>query len=304
MKKKIISMAMCILMVLSLMACGEQNKDESVNASNTDEIINTEVETETDTDKSEVNPADVTDNVPKQDVDLNLTEYQYSFEDRTIELTGTPVLNESDFEDLYEIVTFTDSVDLYIDADIYIGYTKPNISVSLMSKCGDWYMVSVGDKVRYAKVDEVDALKEAKKQEEDFVPVKPPTPDSAPTSENTSTVSPATTTPETQQTDVASTDDSAEVVQAGDKYTPEEAISVYRGLMEAGGITWDPSLKGVTSWGTGWIYLDKGQPEWAASTDLESFAMGDSGGRSWTKYYLEVTGSDDECVYITEWHSN
>ena len=88
-----------------------------------------------------------------------------------------------------------------------------------------------------------------------------------------------------------------------DKYTPDEAIAVYRSLMEAGGITWDPSLKGVTSWGTGWIYLDKGMPEWTASTDLESFAMGDSGGHSWTKYYLEVTGSDENAVYITAWHA-
>ena len=94
------------------------------------------------------------------------------------------------------------------------------------------------------------------------------------------------------------------VSSESNKYTPEEAISVYRSLMEAGGITWDPSIKDVTSWGTGWIYLDKGYPEWCASTDLESFAMGDSGGRSWTKYYLEVTGSDEDAVYITEWSSN
>ena len=88
------------------------------------------------------------------------------------------------------------------------------------------------------------------------------------------------------------------------KYTPEEAIAVYRSAMEAGGMTWDPSIKDVTSWGTGWIYLEKGQPEWCASTNLESAAMGDSAGRSWTKYYLEVTGSDENAVYVTEWTSN
>ena len=74
--------------------------------------------------------------------------------------------------------------------------------------------------------------------------------------------------------------------------------------MEAGGMTWDPSLKDVTSWGKGWIYLEKGQPEWLAETNLKSAAMGDSAGRSWTKYYLEVTGSDENAVYITEWTSN
>lgn len=87
------------------------------------------------------------------------------------------------------------------------------------------------------------------------------------------------------------------------KYTPEEAIAVYRSAMEAGGIAWNPALKGVTSWGTGWIYLEKGQPEWCASTDLESFAMGDSAGNPWTEYYLEVTSSDESAVYITAWHN-
>ncbi len=108
-----------------------------------------------------------------------------------------------------------------------------------------------------------------------------------------------------------------------DKYTPDEAMAVYRSLMEAGGITWDPSLKGNwnetigqypiedwylhmdgyngCSWGTGFFYLDKGYAEWAAGTDLESFAIGNSGGNSWTKYYFEVTGFDDECVYFTMW---
>lgn len=110
----------------------------------------------------------------------------------------------------------------------------------------------------------------------------------------------------------------------GDRYTPEEAIAIYRSLMEAGGMTWDPSLKGNwdetiglypiedwyhhmenyngSSWGTGFIFLDKGMPEWAAGTDLESCAIGDSVGHPWTSYYLEVTGYDAECVYITAWH--
>ena len=86
------------------------------------------------------------------------------------------------------------------------------------------------------------------------------------------------------------------------KYTPEEAIAVYRSLVEAGGMTWNPALKGVTSWGTGWIYLEKGQPEWCAATNLESFAMGDTTGNPCTEYYLEVTDSDENAVYITEWH--
>lgn len=37
--------------------------------------------------------------------------------------------------------------------------------------------------------------------------------------------------------------------------------------------------------------------------DLESSAMGDSGGDPWTYYYLELTGSDENAVYITAWYS-
>lgn len=168
-----------------------------------------------------------------------------------------------------------------------------------------WYYIDVSGMPRFVKASDVEANAFAGTKQEYLESIAPPTSDSTPNSETTTIAPPPVSNKlETQQTDSASTDNSAEVTQTSDKYTPEEAISVYRGLMEAGGITWDPSLKGVTSWGTGWIYLDKGQPEWAAQTDIESFAMGDSVGNPWTKYYLEVTGSDDEAVYITEWTSN
>ena len=74
-----------------------------------------------------------------------------------------------------------------------------------------------------------------------------------------------------------------------------------RAEMEAGGMSWNPSIKDVVSWGTGFLYLDKGYAEWAAETNLESAAIGGHGGNSWTEYYLEVTGSDEECVYYTIW---
>ena len=93
----------------------------------------------------------------------------------------------------------------------------------------------------------------------------------------------------------------AETPVESNQYTPEQAITDYRAIMEGGGIAWDPSLKGVTSWGTGFFYLDRDYIQWAGETDLESFAIGSHGGDSWTCYYLEVTGSDDECVYFTAW---
>lgn len=89
---------------------------------------------------------------------------------------------------------------------------------------------------------------------------------------------------------------------ANTKYTPEEAIAVYRAIIESNGISWNPMLKNGGSWGTGWIYLDKGYPEWAGNSAVESYKMGDGDGVPWDKYYLEVTGSDENCVYYTGWH--
>ena len=93
------------------------------------------------------------------------------------------------------------------------------------------------------------------------------------------------------------------VVVENTKYTPEEAVAVYRSIMEANGIIWDPSIKSFASWGTGWIYLEKGQPEWAGNSSVSAFREG--GGDAthpWTRYYLEVTGSDANAVYITAWN--
>lgn len=128
--------------------------------------------------------------------------------------------------------------------------------------------------------------------------IEPPAVEEVPEEKSVQSVS------KTPVVETPSVEESTDTIQESSKYTPDEAVAVYRGIMEAGGMIWNPGLKDVTSWGTGWIYLEKGQPEWCAETNLESAAMGDSAGNSWTEYYLEVTGSDENAVYITEWTSN
>ena len=88
------------------------------------------------------------------------------------------------------------------------------------------------------------------------------------------------------------------------KYTPEEAIAYYRSQVEAQGMQWDPSIKDVVSWGTGWIPLSKDElnSDYIAN-DMASYNMGDSVGNPYTRYYIEVTGSDENYVYVTEWNS-
>lgn len=86
------------------------------------------------------------------------------------------------------------------------------------------------------------------------------------------------------------------------KYTPEEAIAYYRSQVEAQGMQWDPSIKDEASWGSGWLPLSKDE----LNADYISNAMagynyGDGTGNPKRLYYIEVTGSDENYVYVTEW---
>ncbi len=240
--------------------------------------------------------------VEKTDDELDLKQFFYSYEDRTMDKVGEQVFHTDWFEYLPEIFVTTGNVDLYNINGIRIGYTLKNVEIDPFGEYNGWYYFYLDNEKRFARVEDVSAnsivkevidytQEETNEHEEstvktekpnDSVPVEPPVVDNPNTSVEPEPVEqPATS----------------------DKYTPEEAVAVYRSLMEAGGITWNPALKDVSSWGTGWIYLDKGQPEWAAETSLESYSIGGHGGNSWTQFYFEVTGSDEECVYVTEWHN-
>lgn len=110
---------------------------------------------------------------------------------------------------------------------------------------------------------------------------------------------------------------------AGEEYTIEELVAIYRYIIEANGIIWDPSLKGNWSetigqhdifewykydadynggsWGTG--FLDPGDIERCAYSDLESFAFDDGTGHKTTRYYFEVLGWDEDMgmIEIVAW---
>lgn len=194
--------------------------------------------------------------------------------------------------------TLTKSVDIYYTDGTLAGYTKENVPVYVVSSGDEWSFCSFDTNGFLIKKDELmDAVLIEEEKTDDFVEPEPQEiiHFDATVKSDKKTIVPNEAVEEATVENPVSTENS--------KYTPEEAISVYRSLVEAGGMIWNPGLKGVTSWGTGWIYLDKGQPEWCASTNLESFAMGDTAGNPCTEYYLEVTSSDENAVYITEWHN-
>ncbi len=304
-----------VIMIIMVMAGCGKDTSTSINVSNTESSVETENIISESPENTKTEEVTKREDTPEGEINseksaLNLKEYENVFEDRDIDESGDIAIFLSNFK-AAEVNTYylTDSVDLYIDNGKCIGYTKPEVEISVISEDDEWYLINVDGNDRYAKIADVKAVG-FPGTEKDYVNSQQESSEEIESAE-VAVQAAETSQPASNDTDSAVSETSKQeavpetpTVAESDKYTPEEAIAVYRSAMEAGGITWDPSLKGVTSWGTGWIYLEKGQPEWCASTDLESFAMGDSAGRSWTKYYLEVTGSDDECVYITAWHSN
>lgn len=313
MKKKFWAVLMTVTMVM-VGGCGNQIE---TNENTKDAIVNSDVNTveanemeSTEEDTTEVVSTDVNaiqefDPVitEKDDSELHLKNYHDYLEDKTL-CTDEDVFSNGAFESVEDVYfQTTKKVPMYASNGVRTGYIDEDVGFSVIATCGDWcyFYIGMDNAKRYARLseieensmtlEEIDAMRaeaevqakvdaEAEKQQTQTKPVEDTSLQNTP---------PAT---EPVETPIES-----------NQYTPEEAISIYRSIMEGGGITWDPSLKGVSSWGTGFFYLDKGYPEWAGESSLESFAMGDSVGNPWTRYYLEVTDSDDECVYFTSWHN-
>ncbi len=311
--KKILAVLMAVTMVM-VGGCGNQtetNNDtkgviaetnteiaEADDTETTEKDVAAEVSTDVNT-TQEFSPA-ITE---KDDSELHLKNYHDYLEDKTL-CTDEDVFSNGAFESVEDVYfQTTKKVPMYASNGVRTGYIDEDVGFSVIATCGDWcyFYIGMDNAKRYARLseieensmtlEEIDAMRaeaevqakvdaEAEKQQTQTKPV-----------EDTSLQN---TPPATEP---------VEIPVESNKYTPEEAISIYRSIMEGGGITWDPSLKGVSSWGTGFFYLDKGYPEWAGESSLESFAMGDSVGNPWTRYYLEVTDSDDECVYFTSWNN-
>lgn len=309
MKKNLLVVMIIMVMVMVMAGCG---KDTSAAISNTEPSMKAEAAISESLETTDTEATNKDEEMPKGEIDsgkdaLNLKEYEYVFEDRDIDKNGEIVIHYESFNPS-DIVSYylKESVDLYIDNGKCIGYTKPDVEISVISENEDWYLINVDGNDRYAKIDDVKAVgfpgtrKEYLDSQQETAKEIESTDIAAQANETSQSVASDTESPapETPKQDTVS---EAPAPVQSNKYTPEEAIAVYRSAMEAGGMTWDPSLKNGGSWGTGWIYLEKGQPEWCAATNLESAAIGNHGGNSWTRYYLEVTSSDETAVYITEW---
>lgn len=213
------------------------------------------------------------------------------------------------FEKYSEFYYLPESVNLYGADGYLVGYTKPNIEVQTQSKSDDWYFIYVGDYSRLVKAEDFEkvAFKGTKEDYENRNKITNTTEETTSTSKQETSVetetetNPVAVTPEPMEETPVQNEPVEEQVVVSDKYTPEEAIAAIRSHHESNGMIWDPSIKEGASWGTGWFSLDKNALAEEIQLDFAGYQYGDGCGNSTTHYYMEVTGSDENYVYITGW---
>lgn len=213
----------------------------------------------------------------------------------------------------YELVK---SVGIYNTDNTLAGYTKENFQIQVIVSNDEWSYCYFGDEADGYLVKTEDLMDAISDEDKEMLLVASATPTPAPTPSPSPTKVPETPKVETPKVEstptvsepvvdipvVAQPVEEQPVVVESNKYTPEEVIAIYRSVMESNGITWDPSIKEFASWGSGYFYLEKGWIDANAYSNVEAFQFARGTGKPWTLYYLEVTGSDEDCVYITEWH--
>ena len=294
--KKIMILMSVMLSAFWLMGCG--NDVES--AGNTESVIE-EAETN-DSQTIEMDSKEQSAEKEAEDSSSETTEdYNYIesedlyFIDKIDIGDGTQVADFSTMEIFSTHYVIPESIDIYSYFGTYAGYTKPDIEIRSFRRNDEWIRISFLGESFLVKTEDFDKVAQIVDE------VKP---ENIENDMDDSGNQDFTVTPGTPEMNAgASSPIQNETQETGsNSYTAEDAIATYRSIFEANGITFDPSLKEYASWGTGFLPLDKGQVEALANSSVESYAMGDSVGNSWTKYYLEVTGSDEDYVYFTEYH--
>lgn len=298
MKKKILSIFIMIGLAASFAACGSDGKETETASTEVvqKDALEEAAEEPVASGNRESEEKSKEETVSDIKGEVEYTEQRDIFVVKQIDTGDGSEIDLSKQETISGPFVFTESIDIYSYFFTYAGYTKPDIEVHSVGKIGDWIFVPFAQSAFLVKTEDFDRVAVLKDKGGENEEVQEVAEISEVISEKSTVDEPEAKAPAEETPE----EESPTPVESN-KYTPEEAIAVYRSAMEAGGMTWDPSLKNGGSWGTGWIYLEKGQPEWCASTNLESAAIGNHGGDSWTRYYLEVTSSDENAVYITEW---
>ena len=306
--KKIAALILMICLSTSMTGCGGADTDKAVENAMSTEVQDSESIGDT-----------------EESTEPEYTKYASYYLLDGVEETGKEY-DMNSMEPDSHTYTLTKSVDIYYINEQKCGYTKENIDIKVIASNDDYCYVNLDHKYFLIKTKDV--------EDASYIEETETTEESTPSKVENNNSSNDTSTNETTKKDTSSSKkdtsnnsnnnnssntskeeqptNSQPVVEeqpkeepaTSDKYTPEEAVAYYRSQIEAQGMQWDPSIKEGASWGTGWIPLSKDElnADYIAN-DMAGYKYGNGDGNWTPNYYLEVTGSDSDNVYVTIWNN-
>ena len=296
--RKLLTLIMILCVSMSMLGCGNTKENDKINSTENTESISKEV--------IETEQVESTENS-----EPTYTEYDTYFLQDGVEPSET-TYDMNLLKPDGHTYTLTKSVNLYYTNEKLCGYTKENIDIKVVTSDDNWSYVTFDKNSFLLKTSDINDAKYVEETEEATTKntsTKKETSSSKSESSNTNTNtnnnSTSNTTNEAQPTNSEPKVEETQPQEqptTSDKYTPEEAIAYYRSQVEAQGMKWDPSIKDVVSWGPGWIPLSKDElnSDYIAN-EMAGYNYGSGDGTPHRTYYLEVTGSDENYVYVTGW---
>ena len=294
--RKLLTLIMILCVSMSMLGCGNTKENDKINSTENTESISKEV--------IETEQVESTENS-----EPTYTEYDTYFLQDGVEPSET-TYDMNLLKPDGHTYTLTKSVNLYYTNEKLCGYTKENIDINVVTSNDDYCYVILDHKdgfllktkdVEAASVEGIevaeDNLSEDKNQEsstsggkkQDTTGKKN---ESTNTNNNTSSNNTSNTTQEEQSANSEPEVEESDTTFNID-YTPEEALAYYRSQVEAQGMKWDPSIKDVVSWGTGFLPLSKDElnDDYIANA-MAGYNYGSGVGTPFRTYYMEIISGE------------
>lgn len=294
--KKLLTLIMILCVSMSMLGCGNTKENDKINSTENTESISKEV--------IETEQVESTENS-----EPTYTEYDTYFLQDGVEPSET-TYDMNLLKPDGHTYTLTKSVNLYYTNEKLCGYTKENIDINVVTSNDDYCYVILDHKdgfllktkdVEAASVEGIevaeDNLSEDKNQEsstsggkkQDTTGTKN---ESTNTNNNTSSNNTSNTTQEEQSANSEPEVEESDTTFNID-YTPEEALAYYRSQVEAQGMKWDPSIKDVVSWGTGFLPLTKDElnDDYIANA-MAGYNYGSGVGTPFRTHYMEIISGE------------
>lgn len=294
--RKLLTLIMILCVSMSMLGCGNTKENDKINSTENTESISKEV--------IETEQVESTENS-----EPTYTEYDTYFLQDGVEPSET-TYDMNLLKPDGHTYTLTKSVNLYYTNEKLCGYTKENIDINVVTSNDDYCYVILDHKdgfllktkdVEAASVEGIevaeDNLSEDKNQEsstsggkkQDITGKKN---ESTNTNNNTSSNNTSNTTQEEQSANSEPEVEESDTTFNID-YTPEEALAYYRSQVEAQGMKWDPSIKDVVSWGTGFLPLSKDElnDDYIANA-MAGYNYGSGDGTPFRTHYMEIISGE------------